>query len=68
MTFDEIILRKLIEHEKLRYSPLFQKLERKEKRRVIYLIEALRRLLEVLTDDGNEQMYIKESCKSAMSK
>ena len=54
MTFDEIILRKLIEQEKLRYSPLFQKLERKEKRRVIYLIEALRRLLEVLTDDGNE--------------
>lgn len=54
MTFDEIILRKLIEQEKFRYSPLFQKLERKEQRRVVYLIDALKRLLEVLTDDGNE--------------
>lgn len=54
MTFDEIILQKLIEQVKFRYSPLFQKLERKEQRRIIYLIEALKRLLEVLTDDGNE--------------
>ena len=54
MTFDEIILQKLIEQEKFRYSPLFQKLERKEQGRIIYLIEALKRLLEVLTDDGNE--------------
>ena len=54
MTFDEIILSKLIEQEKIRYSPLFQKLERKEKIKIIYLIEALRRLLEVLTDDRNE--------------
>ena len=54
MTFDEIILRKLIEQEKFRYSPLFHKLERKEQRRVVYLIDALKRLLEVLTDDGNE--------------
>lgn len=54
MTFEEIILKKLIEQEKFRYSPLFQKLEKREQRRVVYLIDALRRLLEVLTDDGNE--------------
>lgn len=54
MTFEEIILKKLIEQEKFRYSPLFKKLERKEQRRIVYLIDALRRLLEVLTDDGNE--------------
>lgn len=54
MTFEEIILKKLIEQEKFRYSPLFQKLERKEQIRVVYLIDALKRLLEVLTDDGNE--------------
>ena len=71
MTFEEIrisAIKYLIDAEKFRYSILFQKLETNEKNKIIDLIEALKRLLEVLTDDWNKQMYIKESCKIVMSK
>lgn len=57
MTFEEIketLLKYLIEAEKCRYSQSFQKLQKNEKRRVIYLIEELKRTLEVLMDNGNE--------------
>lgn len=54
MTFEEIrvsAIKYLIEAEKFRYSILFQKLEINEKNKIINIIDALKRLLEVLTDD-----------------
>lgn len=57
MTFEEIketLLKYLIEAEKCRYSQSFQKLETNEKNKIINLIEALKRTLEVLMDNGNE--------------
>lgn len=71
MTFEEIrvsAIKYLIEAEKFRYSILFQKLEINEKNKIINIIDALKRLLEVLTDDWNKQMYIKESGKSTVPK